>query len=137
MASSRSRRVPSAASRRPWLRAIALLLGVLVLLAHTITLKEVIELPVWWHVDWPDLVKHISLISTFTLAYRLSFRAASPAADRASAWLCSGWAGFCECLQHFIPARDFSIVELAANSLTPLLVIALLRWLRGWRAWFA
>jgi VanZ family protein len=123
--------------RRPWLRALALTLGAVVLLAHIVTLRDWIELPAWWQIDWPDIAKHAALISAFTLAYRLSFRGSPRGADIVSILICSGWAGLCEALQHWIPARDFSIYELAANTLTPVAVVGILRLLLDWRRWFS
>jgi hypothetical protein len=130
-------RSASAPARRKFFRWLGLLLGVVVLLAHTVTLREVINLPAWWHIDWPDIAKHAVLISSFALAYRLSYPLRQRSADWPSIALCSGWAGLCEVSQHFIPARDFSIYELAANMLTPLLVVGLVAFFASWRKWFA
>jgi len=131
------RRTAAGPARRQWLRAVALALGVVVVLAHTVTLPQVRELPAMWHVDWPDLYKHILLISAFALSYRLSFRGRAPGADLVSLCFCSGWAAFCECIQFWIPAREFSPLELAANALTPVAVVGVLRVLGGWREWFS
>jgi hypothetical protein len=138
MASSHvSRNRTAGLARRQWLRTVAIVLGVVVLLAHTVTIPQVTELPVLWHVDWPDMAKHITLISAFALAYRLSFRGRAPGADLASIYYCSGWAGLCEIAQYWIPAREFSPLELAANALTPVAVIGVLRVFSGWREWFS
>jgi VanZ family protein len=138
MAGSQVRRGESGSlPRRQWLRAVAVLLGLVVLLAHAATLRQVMDLPIAWHVNWPDLPKHITLISIFALAYRLSFRGRAPGADLTSIYFCSGWAGLCEIMQHWIPAREFSVYELAANVLTPIAVVGVLRVLGGWREWFS
>jgi len=122
--------------RRNWLRSIALLLGLLVLLAHVFTLKPIAEWLGWLHIDWPDIAKHCAMLSLFTLSYRLSWIADSQAgagdasssrAALASIIVCSSWGALCETLQHWIPARDFSVWELAVNILTPMLITGIVQ----------
>ena len=121
-------------SRRNWLRAIALLCGILVLLAHVFTSKPIADWLGWLHIDWPDIAKHCAMLSFFTLSYRLSWIDASASsldlsgsgkAGLASIVVCSCWGALCETLQHWIPARDFSVWELAVNVLTPMFIVGL------------
>jgi len=141
---------PAQAARRNWLRALALALGVIVFIAHVITIRPAGPHPRWFEIYWPDLYKHIVIVAAFALSYRLSYtgaagsrhrsrssRVTAGAADTATVLVCSSWGAFCEILQHWIPARDFSVIELSANVLTPIIVVGLLRWLSGWRSWFA
>jgi hypothetical protein len=127
---------PPLFTRRHWLRAVALSLGILVLLAHVFTLKPIAEWLGWLHIDWPDIAKHCAMLSLFTLTYRLSWVDASRTgfnpssasqAGLASILVCSSWGALCETLQHWIPARDFSVWELSVNILTPLLITGLIQ----------
>jgi VanZ family protein len=127
---------PPLFARRHWLRAIAILLGILVLLAHVFTLKPIATWLGWLHIDWPDIAKHCAMLSLFTLTYRLSWIDAvksemdwstAAQAGLASILICSSWGALCETLQHWIPARDFSVWELAVNILTPLLIVGLIQ----------
>lgn len=134
----RRKRRPAAATtyqRRTWLRAVALSLGVLVLLAHIFTLKPSAVWLNWLHIDWPDMLKHFTLLSLFALSYRLSWLrvsrhevrevlTASPGFTTVA--VCSGWGGLCECLQYWIPYRDFNVFELAVNLLTPLFIAVII-----------
>lgn len=120
--------------RRPWLRTLALMLGILVLLAHIFTLKPIAVWIDWLHIDWPDIAKHFTMLSLFALTYRLSWGSVSRheksnhIVERpgfATVIVCSGWGAVCECVQHWIPARDFNVFELAVNVLTPLFIAGL------------
>jgi hypothetical protein len=120
--------------RRSWLRTLALTLGVLVMLAHIFTLKPIAVWLDWLHIDWPDIAKHFTMLSLFAVSYRLSWSCVSrhekshAVAKRpglATVVVCSSWGALCECIQHWIPARDFSVFELAVNILTPVLIAGL------------
>ena len=65
------------------------------------------------------------MLFTFAFVYRLSFTAQARGANLATLLVCSGWGAACEIMQHWIPARDFSVIELAANILAPAVVVAL------------
>ena len=97
-------------------------MGAGVLFAHIHTQNGPIKLPHWLYLDMEDLLKHTVGMAIFAITYRLSYSGAPALAARNTVLICSGWGGFCEVLQHWIPARDFSIFELAANTLTPLAV---------------
>jgi VanZ family protein len=135
MPTARTRR-PSTATRRIFFRVLALVLGVVVLLAHTVTMGEIFRLQQQLHMDWPDLAKHAVLIASFALSYRLSYPLRQRSADWPSIALCSGWAALCEILQSVIPGRDFAPVELAANIVTPMIVVGLVAFAASWRKWF-
>jgi hypothetical protein len=111
--------------RRPFFRWLAVLMAAGVLVAHIITVNGPIRLPHWLYLDLEDLVKHTSGMAIFALTYRLSYSAAPRLAARNTVLFCSSWGAFCEVLQHFIPARDFSIYELGTNTLTPALIALL------------
>jgi hypothetical protein len=119
-------------TRNNWLRILALIIGVGVMLAHVFTLKPIAVWLDWFHIDWPDIAKHFTMLSLFTLAYRLSWigglaHKKGLAVDAAPTWasiaICSGWGGMCEIIQHWIPARDFNIFELGINTVTPVLIV--------------
>ena len=57
--------VPALYARIPWLRAVALALGIAVLLAHAFTARPLGLWLDWLHVDWPDIAKHFSLLGAF------------------------------------------------------------------------
>ena len=104
-----------------WLIA-ALVLGAGVFLAQVMTLHELRSHPHWLSVDVADLIKHFSGLALFALAYRLSYPLKAPGAAFATVAVCSGWGALCEICQHYIPARDFSVIELGVNMLAPMLV---------------
>lgn len=125
---ARARGGPSLYARRAGLRIAALVLGVVVLLAHVFTLKPIAAWLDWLHIDWPDMAKHFTMLALFTLAYRMSWSGGSAhekglASAVEPTWaciaLCSGWGCLCESLQHWIPARDFNVFELAVNVGAP------------------
>jgi hypothetical protein len=133
---ARTTRTPAALETIPLLRALALLLGALVLLAHLVTIRLSSIIPNWLAVDWPDLAKHFSLVGSFALVYRLSLRRSgagglgavfdAPGAAWRTIGVCSSWAGVCELLQFRHPYRDFSVIELSLNILTPVLIAGLI-----------
>ena len=123
---ARSRR--PAPSRITWLHWLALVLGLLVLLGHVVTLKPPRPSAELLSVKWQDLLAHFAMLLSFTLAYRLSFRGDARLSNRAALWVCSLWGALCEVLQYWIPARDFNLVELAVNVLTPALTVGLFAW---------
>ncbi len=110
--------------RGPWL-VLALLLGAGVFLAQVMTPHELRGHPHWLSMDLADLIKHFSGLALFALAYRLSYPLAAPGALGSTIAVCSGWGAACEICQHFIPARDFSVIELGVNMLAPALVAGL------------
>ena len=118
------------AGRINWLRFPALLIGVLVFLAHVMTIRPMGIPPHWLHVDWEDVVYHATALGTFALAYRLSFARGAAGGALLTVLFCSGWGAACEIMQHWIPARDFSVIELGVNTLTPLLIVGLLSLIR-------
>ena len=126
-------RKPAPAQRREWLRIIAFLLGFAVLVAHVFTTRPLLGPVGMWEVSLRDLGYHAAAVGVFTLAYRLSFYGNPPGSGRATILVCSGWAGFCEILQHWIPARDFSIVEFGVNVLTPVAVTGIVAFILGRR----
>ncbi|HES58530.1 MAG TPA: hypothetical protein ENO21_03770 [Firmicutes bacterium] len=116
--------------RTGWLRIAALLIGVLVFLAHVMTIKPLGIPPHWLHVDWEDVLYHSTALGTFALVYRLSIPRAVPGGALATVLFCSGWGAACEIMQHWIPARDFSVIEFGVNTVTPVLIVGLLRLVR-------
>ncbi|MDQ3023796.1 MAG: hypothetical protein M3R04_05340 [bacterium] len=142
-------RYPNRLMRRRWFRALAWLGGALVLLAHVYTLDTPPGLRNLFEANLRDVVYHSSMLTLFTLAFRASLTTVEAAsrprrsarvatgkagtkprptlspADATALWVCCGWGAFCECLQLLIPAREFSLIELALNIGVPVLVIAL------------
>lgn len=116
--------------RGPILRVAALIIGVLVFLAHVMTLHRPGLPPNWLSVDYRDLVYHSSALSLFALTYRLSFARGAPRGALSTILLCSTWGALCEISQHWIPARDFSVIELGVNILTPVVIAGLIALLR-------
>ncbi|MCB1188485.1 hypothetical protein KDL29_15090 [bacterium] len=131
---------PSAMRRIPLL-ALASILGALILVAHIITLgilpnigMELVTFLAGTRFEFSiprnelrDLGLHMGMFTLFTLSYRLSWRSGGPAVRLATIMLCSGWGMFCESLQIFIHRRDFSLLDLGVNMLTPMLVVGLTR----------
>jgi VanZ family protein len=111
--------------RRAFFRWLALLMGAGVLGAHILTTNGPIKLPHWTYLDMEDFVKHTTGMAIFAITYRLSYRGTPKLAARNTVLFCSLWGGFCEVLQHFIPARDFSVFELGTNTMTPALIALL------------
>jgi len=122
-----------APQRRQWLRVLAVLMGMAVLAGHIFTTKPISGPVGMWDISPRDLTYHFSFVATFTLAYRLSFYGSPPGSNRAAILVCSGWAGFCEIIQHWIPARDFSIIEFGVNTLTPVLITGIVAFVIGRR----
>jgi len=113
------------AGRGQFLRIAALAIGMLVFLAHTMTLHRPGVPPDWLAVDYQDLVYHSTALSLFSLTYRFSFPRGAPGGAAFTILLCSTWGALCEISQHWIPARDFSVIELGVNILTPIVITAL------------
>jgi VanZ family protein len=113
------------AGRRRWVQALALLIGMLVFLAHVTTLNISVVFPDWLRLSLRDILAHFVMLATFALVYRLSFVGNAARANRASLYVCASWGAICECAQYFHPARDFNLWELGANILAPAIVIAL------------
>ena len=111
--------------RRRWVQALALVIGMLVFLAHVTTLDVGAIFPDWLRLSLRDLLAHFAMLAAFTLVYRLSFVGGAARANRASLYVCASWGAICECMQYFHPQRDFNLWELGANILAPAIVVAL------------
>jgi len=116
--------------RVQWLRVAALLIGLLVFLAHTMTLRRPGIPPDWLSLDVRDLVYHSTALATFALTYRFSFVRGALGGAALTILFCSSWGALCEISQHWIPARDFSVIELGVNILTPIVITGLVALLR-------
>lgn len=112
--------------RRPFLRMLSYLLAILILGAHIVTFGISKHHPAWLSLDMRDLLAHTAMFMTFAFVYRYSFtRAVSPpGAGFSTVLVCSSWGALCEFVQIWLP-RDFNPLELAANMLAPVLVVAL------------
>lgn len=124
----RRRSAPPAAARRDWLRALALLWGIALLLGHLLTFDD----PIRSSTLSPtllDALKHSAGIIIFTLLYRASWgpggNAGGSSPNLTSLLVCGGWGGLCEIAQIWHPLRYFNWLELGLNTLLPTLVIGL------------
>ncbi len=117
--------------RRKWLSFIAFVIGGIILIAHVFTKAPMITPPGMFEINPKDLAYHFSFIAVFTLAYRLSYRGSPPGTNRATILVCSGWGAFCEIIQHWIPARDFSVIEFGVNVLTPVIITGIVSFVVG------
>lgn len=120
---------------------MAIVIGALILIAHIITLRIVPKLDdalITLFAGWPiefsmprselrDLGLHASMFTLFTLCYRLSWRGSGPGIRLATILVCSGWGMICETLQLGIQRRDFSLVDMSVNVLTPIIIVGLTR----------
>lgn len=114
-------------NRRAFLRWLALLLGVALLFAHIAVWKEPGIRPHWLYLDPHDALYHFTALTLFTVVYYLSFPPNYKGRAVSAALACAAWGAFCEVIQHWIPARDFSVIELGINMLTPVLAAGFLR----------
>jgi hypothetical protein len=117
--------------RVPWL-VVAVILGAGVFIAQVMTTGELHGHPHWLAANTADLIKHFSGLTLFGLSYRLSYPLKAPGAALATIAVCSGWGACCEVCQHFIPARDFSVIELGVNMLAPALVAGIFALAAKW-----
>jgi hypothetical protein len=117
--------VKLASFRRDWLRPVALLWGAIVFIGHVATYRKFVH-----HINLPpDFIQHLTGIGVFSLLYRASWRPASGAGGIsptvACLLVCCSWGALCECVQVFVPLRDFQLRELALNTATPAVLIGL------------
>ena len=119
--------------RRRWLLALAFIMAMAVLLGHIFTLKPPTVTPGMFEISPKDLLYHFSFLAVFALTYRLSFIGNPPGAGWATILVCSGWGAACEIIQHWIPMRDFSVIEFGVNVLTPVIVAGAVAFVLGRR----
>ncbi len=117
--------------RRKWLSFIAFVIGGVILVAHIFSKVSVIDPPGMWEYSPRELLYHFSFIAVFTIVYRLSYLGSPPGSNRATILVCSGWGAFCEIIQHWIPARDFSPIEFGVNVLTPVIITGIISFVVG------
>lgn len=134
---SRRKKSSTAAAfgRVDWLRIIAILIGVGVLLGHVYAPRHPAGHTPWFPPSWTDLMKHSATLFIFAAAYRFSWRGlagrataglARLGAGQATALFCGGWGAICEITQIWISGRQFSPIELGINVLVPVLTAGLL-----------
>lgn len=111
--------------RRRFVQALAVLIGLAVFGAHVATLHIPQTLPPLLDFKHNDWAAHFAMLFTFALVYRLSYVGSPRGAHRATLFICCGWGAACECMQIFLPYREFSYLELGINTLTPAFVVAL------------
>jgi hypothetical protein len=118
--------------RRRWLRIAAYILGPLVLMAHVYNFPNPPLIQKMFPKDIRDVIYHSSMLGSFALVFRASLADQRPphprhlsGAELAGLSVGCGWGALCECLQIFIPGREFHLSELALNMGIPLVVVAL------------
>jgi len=106
-------------------QGLAVLIGLAVFAAHVVTIHVPDNLPEALQFTHNDWVAHFGMLFLFTMVYRLSYAGTPAGTHRATLFICSGWGAFCEFTQIFLPHRDFQLLELGINTLTPAVVVAL------------
>lgn len=111
--------------RRRFVLVLAMVIGLAVFGAHVVTLHIPDNLPEMLSFEHNDWAAHFAMLFTFALVYRLSYVGSPRGVHRATLFVCCGWGAACEYLQLYLPSRDFSLLELGINTVTPAIIVAL------------